>query len=328
MGWRVGVALVAMLAAASATAAADDARDWILRMNTALERRNYEGLLTHRSGPVSETLHIIHRWQDGRMSERVRVIPQNGAALGREYVRNGSEWIAYYPEERRVLVQTRNRSYGYLIALNGLRADSTSYYDIVNGGTVRLKGRPAQHVALEPRDDLRYGYRFWLDPKSALPLQTQLVSRSGQVIEEISFLDGITLLDKVAEERLKPEFDASKFSWKRRDVPMYTPGMKKVFTPRSELLPAGFQTRLFTSPEEEARAVGPRTRFIVSDGIAWVSVFVERVALGYVMGPKDRNWVMGSTATYVAMRDGFTITVVGEAPPVTVKAIAEAVRSD
>ncbi len=60
------------------------------------------------------------------------------------------------------------------------------------------------------------------------------------------------------------------------DVPKYTPGLKKVFVPRNELMPAGFRMLRLTNPEEEARAPGPRTRFIVSDGIAWVSVFVER----------------------------------------------------
>ena len=46
--------------------------------------------------------------------------------------------------------------------------------------------------------------------------------------------------------------------------------------PRGELMPAGFRVRIFNSREEEAKAPGPRTRFIVSDGIAWVSVFVEK----------------------------------------------------
>jgi negative regulator of sigma E activity len=37
---------------------------------------------------------------------------------------------------------------------------------------------------------------------------------------------------------------------------------------------------------------------------------------------------MGSTSTYVAKVDDFTITVVGEVPPATVKAIAEAVKPE
>ncbi len=128
---------------------------------------------------------------------------------------------------------------------------------------VTIEGRLAQRITLEPRDTLRYGYRFWLDAKTALPLKTQLVTRTGEVLEDVSFIS-ISFPDRIADERLKPEIDTTGFRWKRVDIPMYTPGIKKVFTPRAELLPAGFHTRIFTRPEEEAQASGPRTRFIVS----------------------------------------------------------------
>jgi sigma-E factor negative regulatory protein RseB len=328
-----------MLAATAVSASTDDASAWIKRMNKAVAERNYEGVLVHQIGTRREYLRIIHRMQDGRMNERVAVEPSNGPGPGREFVRNGNEWIAYYPEQRFVLVETRNRSYGFLIALNGLNEESARHYNISSGGVVRLEGRVAQRISLEPRDALRYGYRFWLDPKSALPLKTQLVARSGEVIEEVSFLNGIIQLpEKIADDRLKPEFDASRFRWKRRDVQVYAPGLKKAFVPRTELMPEGFRARFFTPPADEARAPGPRSRFIVSDSIAWVSVFVEHSSgLGDVVGPRDRMrlgmrpdgvTLMGSTATYELWRDGVKITVVGEVPPATVKAIAEAVRSD
>jgi hypothetical protein len=93
----------------------------------------------------------------------------------------------------------------------------------------------------------------------------------------------------------------------------------------------------------DVRKGAPPTRFIVSDTIGWVSVVVEQVGrnpkLNDVMGPRDKQrvarnsrpdgvWVMGSTSTYVAKVDDFTITVVGEVPPATVKAIAEAVKPE
>jgi sigma-E factor negative regulatory protein RseB len=330
-----------MLTSTAVSAGADDASAWIWRMNKAVAERSYEGVLVHQIGIRREYKRIIHRVQDGRMNERVVVEPSIGPGPGREFVRNGNEWIGYYPERRRVVVQTRNRSYGFLIALNGLNNESARYYNITNVGGVSLDGRAAQHVVLEPRDALRYGYRFWLDPKSALPLKTQRVDRSGKVMEEVFFPGGIALREKITDEQLKPAFDASGFKWQRIDEPIRAPGVTKAFVPRAELLPTGFQVRLFTSPEEEASVGGPRTRFIVSDGIAWVSVFIERpeqaASLGEVTGPRDRVRfgmrpdgviVDGATATYEVQRDGYKIVVVGEVPPATVKAIAEAVRSD
>ncbi len=123
--------LLAVLVA-SAAQATEGARDWIARMNHALLTRNYEGVLIHQTGPVREVKRIIHRVQDGRMSERVAVVSSDGPGL--EFTRNGSEWTAYYPEQHMALVQTRNRSYGFLAALNGLNDESAHYYVITDGG--------------------------------------------------------------------------------------------------------------------------------------------------------------------------------------------------
>lgn len=366
--------LVAVLAAAvmlvSAVAQAGDAdgangdvRSWIGRMNRALTTRNFEGVLVHQVGSQREVLRIVHRVQGGKLSERVAVVSAEGA--GREFVRNGPEWVAYYPEQKVALVQTRNRSFGFLPTLNALSPDIERYYLFANGGSVHVNGRRAQLIRLEPRDDLRYGYRFWLDGRTALPLKTQLVTASGAVIEEISFLS-YSMPESIPDELLKPDVDTTGFRWMRRDVPVHTPGLKPAFVPKRELLPAGFRVHIFSSPEEEARAEGPRTRFIVSDGVAWVSVFVEKSDSGRDSGREsadsarradppaasgaratppattrsdrnDRNErpersdgaaQMGSSAAYVSRIGGVRVTVVGEVPPATVKTIAEAMRPE
>lgn len=326
---RTGVVVLAALATCSAHAGADEARSWITRMNSALRTRTYDGVFVHQMGERREVMRIVHRVQDGQMVERVA----STDGSGREFLRNGSKWVALYPDQRIALVQTRNRSFGFLTALNGVNAGSERFYAISDAGTTRLQGREAQQILLEPRDALRYGYRFWLDAKTALPLKSQLVSRSGEVIEEISFIS-LTLPEKVADELLKPEVDTTGFRWMRRDVPMHMADFKIAFVPKVELLPAGFKVRIFNSAEEEAKAQGPRTRFIVSDGIAWVSVFIEKgeeggPAKSAVPGTRaDGVVMMGASAVYVAHMEGYRVTVVGEVPPVTVKSIAEAVRPE
>jgi sigma-E factor negative regulatory protein RseB len=327
------LALFAALVTGAAHAT-DSARDWIARMNTALLTRNYEGVLVHQVGPKREVLRIVHRVQDGRMDERVALVSTDGP--GREFVRKGSEWVAYYPEQKIALVQTRNRSYGFLTALNGINDNSSRYYNIADAGPVSLHGRAAQLIRLEPLDALRYGYRFWLDTGTGLPLKTQLVARSGEVLEETAFIN-LSLPEKIPDDLLKPEVDTKGFRWMNRDVPMHTPSLTANYSPRKELLPAGFRVRIFTAPAEEARAQGPRTRFIVSDGIAWVSVFVEKAdkeaadkdrQLAKANGRADGVVMMGSSAVYVTHADGVRITVVGEVPPATVRSIAEAVKPE
>lgn len=48
-------------------------------------------------------------------------------------------------------------------------------------------GRTVQVVAVDPRDEFRYGYRLWIDEKTAMPLKTELCDGDGKVIEQIVF---------------------------------------------------------------------------------------------------------------------------------------------
>src|SRR5438046_10313722 len=65
---------------------------WLERMNQALTTRNYDGTFSHWHGGHVEMLRIIHRVQDGTVSERLASLDGSG----REFVRTGRS------EERRV----------------------------------------------------------------------------------------------------------------------------------------------------------------------------------------------------------------------------------
>ena len=327
----MAVFALAMLVALPVLATGNDARDWILRMNVAVASRNFDGWLVLRIGERSERLRIIHRMQRGQMSERV--ITTDGT--GREFVREGSDYTEYWPEHRVAVKETRNRAYGFLVALNGLNPESDRYYDISLGGVERLIGREAQQVRLEPKDGLRYGYRFWLDRQTSMPLKSQLVTKTGEVLEEISF-QRLAMPPSIPDDLLKPDVDTSgpAFRWMRRDSPLHNPNVKVAFTAQPDGLPAGFRVATFESPADEALAKGPRTRFIVSDGIAWVSVFVDVADPERHAGnPADRGRadglrVFGSLAAYESPRGTYKVTAVGEVPPATIRAIAEAFRSE
>ena len=70
-------------AADADAAGARDARAWLERMTRALDTRNYVGTFFHVSGRRVETMRIVHRDRDGRVTERLESL--DGA--GREYVR-------------------------------------------------------------------------------------------------------------------------------------------------------------------------------------------------------------------------------------------------
>lgn len=304
--------------AAQAGSSSEDARAWITRMNDVLINRNYSGELTHRWKDGTENLSIIHRMRDGRMVERV--ISRDGS--GHEILRNGTQYVRFYPEKRIALVETRTRSFGHIPALK-LRDDSDKYYVIRDAGPQKLLGwaGTTQLISIEPRDANRYGYRIWLDKQNAMPIKTQMVTKAGEVIDDLSFTS-LQLSDSIADDLLKPAMDTRTFRWMSRDV---QPGVvKQSFEPRAGLLPSGYRSLNFDVPVPGNQAGAPKTRFIVSDGISWVSVLVE---LADKPRPEGAGQ-MGATAAYVVKLDNYYISAFGGVPPAVVKAIVEAVRPE
>lgn len=316
--------LLAMLAQVALASGSPDARAWIARMNEALAKRNYDGVFVQQVGSRRDTLRIIHRMRDGRMTERL--IFTDGS--GREYIRNGSEAVWYVPEKHAVIVEERGRVSGYITALYGVSAETEKYYQLRSAErSVRVRGFTARLITVEPRDELRYGYRYWIDEKTSMPVRTQLVSPAGEVLGEISFIS-MALPETVDDELLKPDVDTAGFRWLRRDTPAPANSIKITFVPRENLMPPGFRVKTFGGSTPSATA--PRSRFIVSDGVAWVSVFIEKIGADQpgVTSRSEGLVQMGTTAAFTASAAGHRITVVGDVPAPTVKAIAAAVQPE
>lgn len=304
----------------------EDPRDLIARMNDTLASRNYDGVFVHQIGGHRETLRIIHRVIDGRMSERL--VSTDGS--GREFIRNGSEWVAYFPD-RKIVVVERRASPGFISGLPGLGKEAETQYEIRDVQKVRKQGKPVRLITVTPRDGLRYGYRLWIDETTAMPVKTQLTS-GDTIIEEIAFVS-LSMPPKVDDELLKPEVDTTGFRWLRRDVQDQARMPRARFQPRMDLLPAGFRI-WHLKPSGAEASDKPRARFIVTDGLAWVSVFIEPADVPTQISgdgkPRRAEGAaqMGASAAYTARVEGHRVTAVGEVPPATVKAIAESVRPE
>ena len=78
-------------------------RSWLERMNQALTTRNYDGTFSHWHGGQVEMLRIIHRVQDGAVSERLASLDGSG----REFIRTGASLACYLPDKRTVVVEQR-----------------------------------------------------------------------------------------------------------------------------------------------------------------------------------------------------------------------------
>jgi sigma-E factor negative regulatory protein RseB len=291
---------------------------WLERMNGALTTRNYDGTFSHWQGGRVEMLRIIHRLQDGVVSERL--VSLDGS--GREFIRTGSALSCYLPDKRTVLVEQRPPQQS-LVGFPTMNDQTESFYDIREIGHTRLNRRDTHIISVSPRDDYRYGYRLWIDDATAMPLKTQLCDPRGHVIEQIVFAS-LTLPSRIPDTAFRPEVSTEGFQWLRNDpvMPLAAAGLAW----NAVRLPPGFRMTV-RSAQMLPGSANPVDHIVFTDGFASVSVFVERQ-----QGPSDTSSVaksatVGSSSAFSTVIDGHKITAVGEVPPATVQFIATQVKA-
>ena len=76
-------------------------------------------------------------------------------------------------------------------------------------------------IAVNPKDQFRFGYRLWLDEKTAMPLKTQLCDSRGQVIEQI-FFARLEMPENIPDSDLAPAVHTEGMRWVRQGPPRET----------------------------------------------------------------------------------------------------------
>jgi len=306
------------------TAAAQEPRIWLERMNQALTGRNYDGVFSHWQDGKVEMLHIVHRNQNGAVTERLASLDGSG----REFIRTGRELTCYLPDKRTVLVETQSGEPGALLAgFPTFDEQSADFYDIKELTRTRLNRRNTRVIAVTPRDEFRYGYRLWIDESTAMPLKTQLCDTRGHIIEQVVFAS-LTLAGHIPDSAFKPEVATDGFQWLRNTPRAPAAEAANTSALWSALkLPPGFHMTV-RSAQLMPGAQDPVAHLVFSDGLASVSVFVETRSEGVPADPEASSGVanVGSASAFSTVIDGHKVTAVGEVPPATVRFIASSLK--
>jgi sigma-E factor negative regulatory protein RseB len=315
--WAAG-SCAALLASAVAALAEDDPLEWLARTDQALATLNYEGVFVHEHAGETETLRVIHRVGSDGVSERL--LSMDGS--GREFIRKGSQLTCYLPDKRTVLEEKTSDAGLLLASLPHVDATSAGLYQVTELQKTRVSGRDARVIAVLPMDQLRYGYRVWIDEATAMPLKTQLRSSAGQVLEQIVFTD-LRLPTHIADSELEPAVDARNY---RRVQHLADPVDSRGLSISWEesVLPHGFR---MTVSARQVLHSGPVEHLVFSDGLASVSVFVEMGRKQVAEHGSDDAATIGSSSAYSTVVQGYRVTAVGEVPPDTVRAIAQSIRT-
>ena len=318
------VAAAAALAA-SLAAVAEDARGLLERMEHVLATRNYQGTFVHEHGGQSETLRIAHREQNGTFAERV--VSLDGS--GREVVQRDGELRAYFPDQRVVLVEGGPKGGLLLSGLAGLDSAASQLYRMSEEAPTRVNGRAARVIAVEPQDNLRYGYKVWIDEATAMPLKTESHTLEGNVVEQLVFTD-LKLPWHIADSALQPAPATRQYRLLRHTAATGAAANQAADTTwDASELPPGFRlignsTQILGDDQKSV------THLVFSDGLASVSVFVEPQApeAGPNSGPPAPTQVtnMGSSSALSTEVDGHRVTTIGEVPPDCVRAITRSLH--
>lgn len=311
---------IALACAVAAVAAADEPARWLVRMNNALTSTSYEGTFAHWEGGTVEMLRIIHRVQDGAISERLASLDG-----GREFIRTGSTLACYFPDRRTVVVERRSPQ-DSLLGFPQVNDQTARFYDIKEEARARFNLHDTHVIAVSPKDDFRYGYRLWIDDRTAMPLQTQLLDSHGHTIEQLVFVS-FSPDAHIPDAAFKPGMSTEGFQVMRSDAVkgrvLASPLVWS--TPR---LPPGFRMTQHAAQLLPGQS-DPVDHMVFSDGLASVSVFVEVYSSPPGANvPVVESARVGSSSAFSTIIDGHKITAVGEVPPVTVRFIANSVKAE
>jgi sigma-E factor negative regulatory protein RseB len=303
---------VLALATSVAQAQSPETLSWLRKIHEATQRLSYSGTFVYQNGNRSETSRIT-RYVDPSGGDIERLEVMDG--LPREIVRTKDAVRCYLPDSRVVKVDRRTER-GFPALVPERITALAGHYDISLGETRRIAGFDCQQVVLQPKDNLRYGYRLYADVASGMLMKAVTVDAKGNSVEEFTFTQ--LSLGNVTRDMVRPRHAAR--AWRVEDaeaaparlagwgLAAELPGFRKVTELKRRL--------------GESRPVG---QMVYSDGLAAVSVFIEPLE-----GRRDpvRTGLASMGAIHIYTREvaNHMITVVGEAPAVSVQRIADAVE--
>jgi sigma-E factor negative regulatory protein RseB len=281
--------LLACLVLWPATAAAAEWKQWAARMDAAQRSMNYDATVLIDAGEEPELIELSQRI--GPSGPEQQAIALNGSP--RRWVRTASGLSLLAPDGQRSLAA------GVASAAGLDTGRVAEAYSAQLEGRDRVAGREAVRLSLLPRFGDRYALRLWLDLATGLPLRSERIAAGGDVLERRL----ITRISVHGFAGARPAVVAEVAA--ANAAPMIT-------------LPAGFRV---VDAELPVPGLVDGRQWILSDGVAWVSIYRLPLAANEEAGG---SWRRGALAHQVLQLGGHRFHVYGDAPPATLAQLAEA----
>jgi sigma-E factor negative regulatory protein RseB len=313
----LGHTILVLLPMTLAAAGDDEAKRWLEKMVEASRALDYEGTFVYVQGEQLEAMHISHSGEaDGKWQ---RVFSLNG--LEREVVVANNQVTCLLPTRQKATFDRSNYNPSPLpITLPDKLDKLEDRYDFKVLGDDRVAGKRTRVIAIEPRDPLRFGYRFWLEQETGMVLRSALIDETGSKLEQLMFTDF----------QINPQVDGQPSAppppLPKQAMPENQNVIEEVEETKWQVteLPEGFAQIMHKRFPETSARKHPSEHMVFTDGLATVSVFLEPLndAKPLLEGASR----MGAMNAFGKVIAAHQVIVVGEVPPATVAMIASSLR--
>ena len=301
---------------ASVPVFADPAMDWVQKMSDSMRNLNYQGDFVYVHENHLESMQISH-YRDEH-GEKERLVSLNGEA--REVIRDNQNLTCIWPSSRKVVVDlSRKNSFSPIFIPEDI-ARLEKFYDMKLLGKDRVANMDAVVVHIDPKDNYRYGMKFWINEQNGLMMGSNLINENGKVVEKVMFTNLklftgddkpiINTMPKIGENYTMLRYhsgDNSKSfaadnSWQLGRTPggFWRESVMKRKLPGSEHFVH---------------------QMIYTDGLASLSIFIERQT-GVT---HEGGTSMGAVNAFIRILNDHSVTAIGEVPALTVKEVAESI---
>jgi sigma-E factor negative regulatory protein RseB len=313
---RLALAPAALLLFTLAPATrAEDAAQWLARVGQAARQMNYVGTIVYQRGGRVETSRIVHMYDNGREWEKL--VSLDGPA--REVVRTQNEVRFYYPEAKIVRVEPRTFKNAFPSLSAEQQKSLTQFYDFRIIAGERIGGKAAVIAVFEPRDGLRYGHQFWSDSATGLLLKARVMNERGEVVEQFAFTD-LLVNAKIERAMVEPSWPQVPPDWTVKETSAGDVALHETGWTVSRV-PPGF-TKIMEGFRKLRGRRDPVAHLVFSDGLVAISVFVEPSVSGAAPPGMTQQ---GGLNVYSVKQNDHLVTVLGEAPGVTVRQIGNSI---
>jgi len=320
--WACAVLAVLGLCAEQAQAvdagkSVNDAKTWLNKIASSERNISYQGTFIFRRDDQLVTMHLVHVVDQSGERERLSSL----SGVQREFFRSKEGVVFFSPGQQHSSFNKEILRRNFPSQLEGNTKDLVKNYRLILGESDRIAGRAARMVVIEPKDNYRYGYRIWVDDKTGLLLQSDLVNEHGNAVEQFMFTT-LNVVDKPTPQMIQAVTMSEKM---RQALKSSTPDTMATAADgqwQVMRMPSGFS--LVERYQHSHGKWGPVDQLVLTDGMATVSVFVEQ--LGEHAKPFNGVSHVGAVNAYGTVVNDHQLTVVGEVPLATVRLIGNSLR--